>query len=552
MTHATAPSPRSQTHLQACLDVVQEALRNNDFPAALRLADEAVGKGIEHPNLLVLAAHRKLEIGDPAQALALAMRARGLAPRQPDALNIAGLSLAKLGRLREALGQYEAALRIAPATAAVHFHKGQAHEELSELKPAQRHYERAAALRADYPEPLSRLAYLTAQRGDYAAARALAKRALALDPSQAAATLALAMVEIGEKNFDQSLNILEPLINDPAGAPVNRAFAESLSADALDGLDRVSEAFTAYNAANLALRAHHAAQFTNTGTEPALARTERLIDYFRAADADAWRGVKTPAAQHSCETHVFLVGFPRSGTTLLEQVLAAHPDIEALEERDTLIDATNDAIDTPQGLDRFAALGEAELERYRALYWRRAEEAGATLKHPVFVDKMPLNSVLLCLIAKLFPSAKILFAVRDPRDVVFSCFRRRFAMSAAMFELTTLEGAARFYDAVMALAEIYRRQLPLDILDLRHEDMLNDFDTETTRVCSFLNIGWREEMRGFATQMRIREIDTPSAAQVARGLSKDGAGQWRRYREQLAPVMPILAPWVAHFGYSQD
>jgi hypothetical protein len=192
-----------------------------------------------------------------------------------------------------------------------------------------------------------------------------------------------------------------------------------------------------------------------------------------------------------------------------------------------------------------------DLTAAREAYWQRVEEAGVTPSTPVFVDKMPLNTVLLCLIAKLFPQAKILFALRDPRDVVLSCFRRRFVMTAQMYELVTLESAAKYYDAVMRLAERYREKLDLDVHALRYEAMVADMETEMRAVCAFMGIAWDESMRDFASRARQRGIDTPSAAQVSRGLYTQGAGQWQRYAMQLAPVMPLLSPWLTRYGYSE-
>jgi hypothetical protein len=156
------------------------------------------------------------------------------------------------------------------------------------------------------------------------------------------------------------------------------------------------------------------------------------------------------------------------------------------------------------------------------------------------------------LIAKLFPNAKILLALRDPRDVVLSCFRRRFAMNAGMYEFTGLDTSAAYYVVVMALIQIYREKLPLEILEARHESLIADFDGEAGRLCNFLGLEFRDEMRAFAGRAKAQTIDTPSGAQVARGLSESGLAQWRRYQPQLQPVLPMLAPFVARFGYPEN
>ena len=170
----------------------------------------------------------------------------------------------------------------------------------------------------------------------------------------------------------------------------------------------------------------------------------------------------------------------------------------------------------------------------------------------MFVDKYPLNSDRLPLIAKLFPNAKVLFALRDPRDVVLSCFRRRFEMNPAMYEFCTLAGAATLYDAVMRLAELYKAKLALPFQDVRHERVVEDLRGEVGAVCDFIGVAWDDAMLDFAETARRRGVRTPSAGQVVRGLYDEGIGQWRNYAAELEPVMPLLTPWVEAFGYPAD
>jgi hypothetical protein len=186
------------------------------------------------------------------------------------------------------------------------------------------------------------------------------------------------------------------------------------------------------------------------------------------------------------------------------------------------------------------------------MYWKHVREEWTAPTRRVFVDKMPLNAVSLGLIAKLFPNAKILLAVRDPRDVVLSCFRRRFGMTQHMYELLTLRDAAVYYDAVMTLVKRVRDKTALRLFEARHETLVSDFSGETGRLCAFLGIAPNAEMEQFAVKSQQRHINTPSAAQVARGLTSQGLNQWRNYTQSLAEVKPLLTPWVSHFGYSSE
>jgi Flp pilus assembly protein TadD len=530
--------------IAATLAQVEAALWAADLKKAMGLSGEAVARGASHPTLLGLAGLKHMHAGDNRSALPLLQRAREQTPRHVDLLYALGECYARLERPREAVEAFDAGLKIAPE-ARFHFARALALEDLRELDHARAAFEQAVALDPAQAEALARLALLAVQRGDSAAARKLASSALAIDPRHATARIALAHAALEQKDMAIAEQQVSALVQDSSLGPVNRAYALSLAGDILDAQDRVPEAFAAYAASKAVQRDAFAPQMA--GVESVAMREQRLADYFRRAQAQSWRE-KTQAGDR---THVFLVGFPRSGTTLLEQVLAGHPDVTVMEERTCLMDSAAEFFGSDAGLDRLAALPEEGLARWREAYWNRVAEAGMVPKTGVFLDKMPLNAVFLPLIAKLFPGAKVLFALRDPRDVVLSCFRRRFGMNAGMFEFTGLETTAAYYGAVMRLTDIYREKLALDILDTSHEALVADFEPEVRRVCDFLGVAFHEGMRAFAQRARGQNIDTPSSAQVARGLTAQGLDQWRRYAVPLQPVLPWLAPFVARFGYPE-
>jgi hypothetical protein len=190
------------------------------------------------------------------------------------------------------------------------------------------------------------------------------------------------------------------------------------------------------------------------------------------------------------------------------------------------------------------------LEPYRQAYWRRVREFSLDPAGKVFVDKHPLGAIRLPLSYKMFPGAKIIFALRDPRDVVLSCFRRSFNMNANMYELTTLEGAARLYDTVMTAGETYLERLPVAAHRVRHETLVADFENETRALCDFLDVEWTPSLADFAGTQRA--IATPSSVQIGKGLYAESMGQWRNYALALEPVREILAPWVDRYGYPPD
>ncbi|HTT98744.1 MAG TPA: sulfotransferase [Rhizomicrobium sp.] len=542
-SNVTSGGALEQQYLRALATAVQA----KDFERAFGIADEALAKGVEHPRLLGLAAQRRLRSGDAAGAYPILVRARELDGRNADILNDLGLCMMQTGRARESLGVLDAALRQAPGSARFYFNKALAYEILGELDSERRALERVVAIDADHIPALNLLALLAADRNDAEAAHGYANRALALSPNEVMARLALATVEIGARDFSAARRNLEPLLNSPMLDPENRAQAQTLMGDALDGEADYAAAFRFYSEAKEALRAHYARAFTTRTDEPALARLARLRAYFSMASGNGWRGAETRR-----RAPVFLTGFLRSGTTLLGQILAGHSDVEVMHERDCLVDTTNDFIVPPGGLDRLATLDDAAIQSYAERYWTRARQYSQELRRGMFVDKAPTLTPLLPLVAKLFPNAKVLFIVRDPRDVVLSCFRRRFAMSAEKFDMLALADVAAAYAATMELAELYKGKLDLDVLEVRYESITADFDVEVRRVCDFLGLEYQPAMADFGARVKTSNIDTPNIAQLARGLSRESEGHWRHYRKELMPILPTLAPWCERFGYPED
>lgn len=540
---APAPAPDARP---AAFAAIRAAVEAQDYARAGQLAEAALAAGLEHPVVLNLAALKAETEERFEDALRLLERAVALAPADAAAHNALGLCLRRLERHTEALQQFDQAVDLAPAFAGAHSARGATLEALGRLTEADGAFRAAIALQRDNLGALAGLANLMSRRGAHAEARPLALQVLAAQPGYPDAVNVVVAADLAEGAAPAAQQRLEALIADPRLTAQQLALAHGLLGDVLDAQGRVPEAFTAYAACNMGLWRTYAPTY---GVPPtALEFAQGMIARLGDIPAEAWR-TAAPPLPDGVKGHVFLLGFPRSGTTLLEQVLASHPDVEALEERETLSDAMRAFLATPDDLDRLAAASEADLNHLRAAYWARVRGEGAQIDGKVFIDKHPLNTLKLPLIAKLFPQAKILFARRDPRDVVLSCYRRQFVMSGSAYQLLTLPGAAAYYAAAMQIAERLEPVMGAQTLVVRHEALIASFDEVVAAVCAFLGLAWTDALRGFAERTKDRGIATPSGAQLAGGLSAEGVGQWRRYRQQMAPALPKLAPWVERFGY---
>ena len=533
------------------LIAIQHAAQGGELPRAIGLAEAALAEGLEHPLILNLLALRHEQAGELAAAEGLLRRAVALDGADKTARNALGLCLLRLERYAEALEQFDALAASDAALPFVHASRGTALFALARVREAEAAFQRAVQLDARQPVALAGLARIASYRGAFRQARQWAEGALERLPGYPDAELSLAAADLGEQDPLGAEARLRALLSRADLNPEQRAFAGGLLGDALDAQGRMPDAFAAYTDSNEVQRVAFASRFASADPT-ARQYAERLAQYLRSAQPARWRAAPPPpAAVTPAAGHIFVLGFLRSGTSLLEVILEGHPQVVSVEESESLIDSVQQFMQQPQDLERLVHAPPATLEALRGAYWRRVAQAGAAVEGKVFVDKNPLNTLKLPLIARLFPQAKILFACRDPRDIVLSCFRHRFRMSAPIYELLTLEGAARYYDAVMRVFLECTRLLPLEFCLVRHEDVVSGFAREMRRVCDFLGLTWDPAMGDFALRTQGREALTPSTAQLAKGLNTEGVGHWLRYREQLEPAAAILAPWVKQFYYDE-
>lgn len=527
-------------------EAIDLALAAGDVSSAAKLAAAAVAGGSAEPMLLNLTAWIHEEAGDFGAARALLTRAQRIAPR--DATIISAL-----GRIERLSGNHSAALRWLDAASALDpdfavpwLERGFAFDSAGETVAARAAYLRAAALDPGLAIAWAGAASVAAREGDAAAVREFSDRALALDPAQAVAHNALAANDIENGNTAAAAGRLRALLGRTSATPEDRIAALTLLGDALDKDGAAADAFAAWSAAKASFAAFHAPRFG--GLEPQRTFIDRLAKRVAAIDSKRWHTRIVRAEHRPALGHVFLLGYPRSGTTLVENILAGAPGVVALEERPTLADSDVYLLDE-DGIDRLLAADAPEIDRLRNAYWTRVSALGINPVDRIVVDMNPMNGMKLPLIARLFPEARIVIMRRDPRDVVLSCFRQNFRVSAPALAFSSLDEAARHYAATMALTELCLAAMPLARHVVRYDALVADFESVTRELCAFTNVDWSPELRRFDRVAQTRGVTTASAPQVRRGLF-DGGGRWRRYVDQLAPILPILAPWVERFEFA--
>ena len=312
-------------------------------------------------------------------------------------------------------------------------------------------------------------------------------------------------------------------------------------------LARIEEAAGNPEAAFAASESMNAATRDYEGWIERGARLRSGLRQFARQLTPEWARRVSTATPGSRRSPAFLVGFPRSGTTLLDTFLMGHPDTAVLEELHMLRAAESvlgPIADAPRWTQR-------DLERARAAYFEDLDQHVGPGFNGLAVDKLPLNMVALPMIHALFPDARIIFAQRHPCDCVLSGFMQSFALNDAMACFLTIEGAADLYDSAMTVftrsSEIFRSPVHY----LVYEQLVATPEQTLRPLVDFLGLDWKPELLDHRKTARSRgAINTPSYDQVVRPLDKGATGKWKAYSEQMKPVLPILLPWAERLGYA--
>ena len=245
------------------------------------------------------------------------------------------------------------------------------------------------------------------------------------------------------------------------------------------------------------------------------------------------------------KTPVFLVGFPRSGTTLLDTMLMGHDDVAVMEELPAL-----DTVAREIGaFDAIPNLSADDLHRARSVYFDVAGKS-VDVDRKVLIDKNPLHLNRVPLIRRLFPDARFILAVRHPADVVLSCYFSNFRLTPALSNFLRLDTAAEYYDLMFRTWERSRELMNLNVQTVVYEKLVEDPEAQLRPIIAALDLDWRDDLVDHESTAQSRGVVmTASYAQVVEPLYRSSVNRWERYRPFLEPVLPTLRPWADKFGY---
>jgi tetratricopeptide (TPR) repeat protein len=508
---------------------LQNLRRNEEASAAHRRATELQPDFAQaHSNLgVALQNVKRLD-----EALIAYARAINLMPNYAKAYSHLGATLKELGRNDEAIAPCLRAIELAPDLAEAHNHLGNALKDLGQYERSIAAYRRAIELKPDFAVAYANLSVALQEFGHGAEAREMVERSLKLDPGSAHAWYALSDM----KKFAAA---------DP---DIDQMEALRASADArrLDLEERAHILFALGKAWLDAGNADRAFAYLNEGNR--LHRTTLAHDADAAADRSAAIARSCPSTLlnefagrgDASDRPIFVVGMPRSGTTLIEQILASHPAVHGAGELrflEEVVDGILGPDNKPIGYPRlFAELRFVDLAACGRSYVERVSALAPPEKRHV-IDKMPANFFFAGLIRLMLPNARIIHVRRDAVDTCLSCYVKKFASGQNFtYDLRELGAAYRSYEALM---QHWRDVLPPErFIEVRYEDVVDDLEAQARRLVDFCGLEWSEACLSF--HKTSRPVRTASFNQVRQPLYRTSIGRWKPYAHHLEPLLAAL------------
>lgn len=478
----------------------------------------------------------------------------------------------------KAMRRYEELVRAAPQSAVVWFEYGNAASALKDLDKADQAWTRALELAPRNAEliglighryqglrrperakacfaqaaaadprainPRISLAVLQEQNHQLSEARQAVEECFAIDPEDDQACYFSAVLDRRENQLESCERTLRDLLARDPKHPFVRYAARYELAQVLDRTDRYDEAFQklleAKQIVSELTRIEVLLQSYDQSSQSALRFTQaQPKDILRT-----WSEYFPERKRQAIPRLAFLGGHPRSGTTLLEQILDAHPEVAALDEPTAFLEVLQPAFLSSK--DHSSTRLNTLREQYiQALF----QELGSPQPGRLLLDKNPSPTARLPVWLRVFPELKVLIALRDPRDVVLSCFFQNIPLNAANANFLTLDRLVKHYADLMDIWLCVREWSGFQWIETRYEDTVGQLESEGKRITEFLGLTWHEDQSRFYEKSRKKQLYSPTYQDVTKPVYQRSVGRWTAYEKHLAPILPKLHSYCERFGY---
>jgi tetratricopeptide (TPR) repeat protein len=454
-----------------------------------------------------------------------------------------GNAASRLGQREAATRAWEKAMALEPRNAELMLQTGHQYQGARQPEQARACFARAAAADPKAMNPRISLALLLEHQHRLGEARAVVEECLAIEPRDEQARYLSALLDRRENRLESAERRLRELIDSGPKHPYVRYACRYELAQVLDRTERFDEAMTLLAEAKQLVRELADTEALLRGYDQGAESARRFALSQPKDILQKWAKSFPPGKREAVPPLAFLGGHPRSGTTLLEQVLGAHPGVAALDEPQAFAEAAEPAF------RRTFEHSSARLNVLRRAYTRALlGEFGAAGAGKLLLDKNPSLTAQLPAVLRLFPELRVVIALRDPRDVVLSCYFQNILLNPTNANFLSLERLAKHYADLMDIWLAVREWDVLAWIETRYEDIVAGLEKEGRRVTGFLGLEWHAEQERFYE--KSRQLYSPTYQDVTRPVYARSVGRWRAYEKHLAPILPALEAYCRKLGYS--
>ena len=485
----------------------------------------------------------------PEEAIVAYNNAISMKPNYSEAYCNLGNAYKEIGKLNEAIDVYRNAISINPNYAQAYNNLGKVFQEQDKLELAMEAYKKATSLKLEYSEAWTNGAEALEKWNKLDELDDWLKQAhknFKIVPSDINYFQSKFLWRIKERK--EALKLISTINFKTVSENRKQGFL-NLKAKCFESSQNFSKAYDCFLEMNLL--AKKSDTYLNSNSDKFFANTKNQLEQLklkltsRATDSEDNGVTISP---------IFLVGFPRSGTTLMDTILRSHSEIEVLEEKSTVVAAKaairkngyNEIHNKVFSIDILSEARAAYIKEFR-------KHIKSSDTNSVYIDKLPLNLIEVPLINQLFPSAKFILALRHPFDTILSCWMQDFEINAAMANMVDLDRIVDLYCIAMETFKICRSEYNLNVHTIRYEDLLEDLKGESSALLTFLDLTWETKMEDYrATALKRGRINTPSYSQVSQPIYKEAKYRWVNYKEYLDKYSDQIEPWIQEFGYVKN
>ena len=484
-----------------------------------------------------------LQLNDVDASIKYFEKAKKLNPNVSRVYFNLGLAYERKKEIDLAIINYQKVIELDPNNSYAFYNLGSLYQDIYDTEKAEQNLKKSLDLKPNFTQAFINLFNLYDRSNLLEKFSELLEKAKKVLNEKELISFYLGLHEYKKKNYQSAIEILEN-INLNESYHIQNIAKSGILAKSYDHIKKFDKAFNFFKINNDLVKNYYG---KNINENYFISYVNQRIKFFKDFNISSWKNY----SKNNSRDPIFLIGFPRSGTTLLDTVLRTNNSVDVIEEKPIL---KNFLIKlekkTKNDFNNLNTLNEEFIDQMQNFYFQEQKKYQKNKSTKIVIDKLPLNIIHVGEILRFFPNAKFIFALRHPYDSVLSCFMQQFILTPAMKNFLSIESSAFLYDLVMKLWNVYREKFSINFNIIKYEDVVTNFEKTTKEVFEYLGLEWTDQTKDFYLTAKNRiDISTPSYNQVTSPIYLKSMSRWKNYERHFKNSKEYLDKWVYQFNY---